>query len=29
MEQDTWTWSTWEENWGRVVRPLILSDVNL
>ncbi|KIM47979.1 glycosyltransferase family 33 protein [Hebeloma cylindrosporum] len=28
-EQDNWTWSTWEENWGRVVRPLILSDVNL
>jgi len=22
-------WSTWEENWGQVVRPLILSDVNL
>ncbi|KDR85226.1 hypothetical protein GALMADRAFT_233951 [Galerina marginata CBS 339.88] len=23
------SWSTWEENWGHVVRPLILSDVNL
>ncbi|CAA7271421.1 unnamed protein product [Cyclocybe aegerita] len=28
-KEETWTWSTWEENWGRVVRPLILSDVNL
>jgi beta-1,4-mannosyltransferase len=28
-EQDNWTWTTWEENWGRVVRPLVLSDVNL
>ncbi|PPQ67411.1 hypothetical protein CVT25_005990 [Psilocybe cyanescens] len=26
---DSWTWSTWEENWGRKMRPLILSDVNL
>ena len=23
-----WEWNTWEENWGKVVRPLILSDVN-
>jgi len=22
-------WSTWDENWGRVMRPLILQDVNL
>ncbi|KAF9569794.1 mannosyltransferase [Agrocybe pediades] len=22
-------WCTWEENWGRIVRPLILNDVNL
>ncbi|KAJ3517631.1 hypothetical protein NLJ89_g388 [Agrocybe chaxingu] len=28
-KEENWTWSTWEENWGRVVRPLILSDVNL
>ncbi|TFK40930.1 beta-1,4-mannosyltransferase [Crucibulum laeve] len=26
---DRWTWNTWDENWGRTVRPLILSDVNL
>ncbi|KAF9535784.1 beta-1,4-mannosyltransferase [Crepidotus variabilis] len=24
-----WTWSSWEDNWGKVVRPLILQDVNL
>lgn len=26
---DEWAWSSWEDNWGRVVRPLILRDVNL
>jgi len=30
-EEDTenWSWSNWEENWARVMRPLILDDVNL
>ncbi|KAF8167872.1 mannosyltransferase [Crassisporium funariophilum] len=28
-EDTSWAWSTWEDNWGRVIRPLILSDVNL
>ncbi|KAH9486709.1 UDP-glycosyltransferase TURAN [Psilocybe cubensis] len=28
-DADSWHWSTWEENWGRKMRPLILSDVNL
>ncbi|KAF8973841.1 beta-1,4-mannosyltransferase [Flammula alnicola] len=28
-DEAAWTWCTWDENWGRVVRPLILSDVNL
>ncbi|KAH6917156.1 beta-1,4-mannosyltransferase [Coprinopsis sp. MPI-PUGE-AT-0042] len=23
------TWSTWEDNWNQIMRPLILSDVNL
>ncbi|KAF8807627.1 mannosyltransferase [Phlegmacium glaucopus] len=27
--EEVWTWETWEDNWSRVVRPLILSDVNL
>lgn len=26
---EDWAWSSWEENWNGVVRPLILSDVNL
>ncbi|KAF9454934.1 glycosyltransferase family 33 protein [Macrolepiota fuliginosa MF-IS2] len=25
----TWVWTNWEENWGRVMRPLILNDINL
>ncbi|KAF9056405.1 beta-1,4-mannosyltransferase [Panaeolus papilionaceus] len=24
-----WTWGTWDDNWGSVMRPLILRDVNL
>ncbi|PPQ98912.1 hypothetical protein CVT24_003543 [Panaeolus cyanescens] len=24
-----WTWGTWDDNWARVMRPLVLSDVNL
>jgi len=27
--EEIWTWRTWEDNWNRVVRPLILSDMNL
>jgi len=26
--QEPQMWCTWEENWGRVMRPLILHDVN-
>ena len=26
--QESQMWCTWEENWGRVMRPLILHDVN-
>ncbi|KDQ54937.1 glycosyltransferase family 33 protein [Jaapia argillacea MUCL 33604] len=25
-EGDHWEWNTWDENWGRVVKPLILRD---
>jgi beta-1,4-mannosyltransferase len=26
---DQWMWTDWEDNWGRVMRGLILRDVNL
>jgi len=29
LTEEIWTWRTWEDNWNRVVRPLILSDMNL
>jgi beta-1,4-mannosyltransferase len=29
LSEEVWTWRTWENNWNRVVRPLILSDMNL
>ncbi|TEB39137.1 hypothetical protein FA13DRAFT_1808946 [Coprinellus micaceus] len=29
QRDEEWVWSTWDENWGRVVRPLVLRDVNL
>lgn len=25
----SWHWETWEENWGRTVRPLILRDLDM
>jgi len=28
-QDDVWTWRNWEDNWNHVVRPLILSDINL
>ncbi|KAF8912892.1 beta-1,4-mannosyltransferase [Gymnopilus junonius] len=27
-QNEIWTWGTWEENWDRVIKPLILSDVH-
>jgi len=29
LTEEVWTWRTWEDNWNSVVRPLILSDMNL
>lgn len=28
-DPENWAWTDWEENWSRVMRPLILDDVNL